>query len=128
MKRDLTERDIIRAKRFNYTAFAILLAGLLALGGWLLSYRAAHRFTPQKWQTAQDGQRMDLYGDLLARYELEGMTVRQVTDLLGQSDDTFQASPDHLVYYLGQAYPIDAWHLVLTVKDGVVTSAEVLQD
>ncbi len=54
MKRALTEQDIIRAKRFNYAVFAIVLAGLLALGVWLIQY-ISHTFTPEKWQTATPG-------------------------------------------------------------------------
>ena len=129
MKRALTEQDIIRAKRFNYTVFAILLAGLLALGVWLIQYHVSHTFTPEKWQTATEDQRLKLYGDLLAKYELKGMRVEEVIELLGQSDDAFEASEDHLVYYLGtERYQIDACHLVLTVKDGIVTKVEVKTD
>ena len=70
--------------------------------------------------------------DLLENYSLVGMTEEKVLALLGQpSEETPFTEQNTLCYYLGDErglISIDSEWLVLSLQDGVVSSADITTD
>ena len=69
--------------------------------------------------------------DLLARYELVGMTRAAVDELLGVPPDTAYFTDFDYVYWLGRErgfISIDSEWLCLDFEDGVVVDARLMRD
>ena len=109
-----------------------ILAGIILFMLVFQLYR--HTFSRQRWLD-EPLYRRYMVDNLEKRYCLTGMTMEEVTALLG-SEDSQQSSfkrsgsgmtypPETtLVYYIGQAYVDDLW-LILSFKDGVCVSHTV---
>ncbi|MBP5211265.1 MAG: hypothetical protein J6Z30_00260, partial [Pyramidobacter sp.] len=86
MRREYTEasweRECKRAKAANTAAFFIALAFLLAICLALIVSGASCRFSREKW-VRQPMKRTRIVADLLQRSDPTGMTLSEVTALLG---------------------------------------------
>ncbi len=118
------KRQIKKAKRFNYTVFAIFVAIALALGAWAISYKYQHTFTAERWAEKPE-QRAEMVGDLLYKGKLTGKTPEEVAALLGEDagDGVPFKQADNLVYHLWleDYIGVDSQWLIISFKDGFVS-------
>lgn len=116
----------------KYIAWAlVILFGVAILWG-VLSYKWDHTFTREKWKDEPE-QRALFVTDMISKYELIGMTEKQVMDLLGENDNdmgTFVAE-NRFVYWLGlegQFFKIDSEWLLVDFEDGIVSNYAIETD
>ena len=118
------ERQIKKAKRFNYTVFAIFAAIVLVPGAWIISYKYQHTFTAERWAEKPE-KRAEMVGDLLKKGALSGKTPEEVTALLGEDagDGVPFKAADNLIYHLWleDYIDIDSQWLIISFKDGLVS-------
>lgn len=85
-------------------------------------------FSPEKWRNDPDN-RVRMVDNLLARYDLVGMTENEVHVLLGKPSDTsYFKRENRLVYYMGFEDYIDASWLLIDFVDGMVSEYRVTTD
>jgi hypothetical protein len=125
------QKQMRRAKMWNMIIFFIFAAmAAAALIGFGV-YRYQHTFTVEKWLKEPYG-RTNMVADLLEKYELVGMTEKEVISLLGEEETDADAKtsfkisktyfdPENtIVYYLGVDYMDDRW-LILSLENGIVS-------
>lgn len=83
-------------------------------------------FDSGKWKNWEESEneltlRWDMVSDLTSNYELVGLTIQEVENLLGTPD---QSTKNSYAYYLG-SLGIDTGTLFLTIENGVVTEYDV---
>ncbi len=101
MTEEEIRKQIIRAKRFNYTVFAIFMIIAVLIGISVIRYKIQHEYSPLKW-AKNPSDRVEIVNDMLSENELKGMTKAEVIDLLGkESDRNSKGTEDTLIYYLG---------------------------
>ena len=108
---------------------AVLVIGCL-IG--VLVCRERHNFSTEKW-LGDPGNRTRIVDDLLADYELIGMTEPEVLELLGSHDNDsgYFQQESRLVYWLGPErglMSIDSEWLILDCLDGIVTAWQITTD
>ena len=125
------QKQLRRTKMWN-TIIVFLFAAMVtaALTGFGV-YRYQHTFTVEKWFKAPDD-RTNIVADLLEKYELIGITEKEVTSLLGEEETyanaktSFKISKTYfdpentIVYYLGVNYMDDRW-LIISLENGIVS-------
>ena len=130
MSEEERQEELRRAQKFNRIALLGLLA-VFVVGAALGIARKGHTFSTEQWQ-AEPAERTKIVDDLLENYSLVGMTEEEVLALLGQpSDETPFTEQNTLYYYLGDErglISIDSEWLVITMEDGVVSSADITTD
>ncbi len=124
------EREIRKIKRTNCIIFGffVLLAIMVAI--WLGTYLYWHTFTSEKWQ-ANPERRATMVADLLADYQLVGMTEDVLVALLGPSDNDYGYfnQDGQLVYCLGNERTIiDREWLLVELEDGIVCDYSLTTD
>ena len=107
-----------------------VLAGILLF--MLVFHLHRHTFSRQRWLD-EPKYRKYMLSNLERRHPFDGMTMEEITALLG-SEDSRQSSfklsgttypPETtLVYYIGKDYADDLW-LILSFEDGVCVSHTV---
>ncbi|MGI5879053.1 MAG: hypothetical protein ACOX6L_00470 [Syntrophomonadaceae bacterium] len=108
-------------------AFLIILILVIVFGG--VYYKASHTFNTDKWINRNGDSRLKIYDSLMQKYELVGMSTDEVISLLGKSDDEYFKEDNSFVYYIGVPFlNTDAYHLVITFEDDIVTSVELKSD
>ena len=121
------KRQIIRAKRFNYTIFAIFMIIALIIGINVIKYRIEHEYSPSKW-AKNPFDRVEIVDDMLYENELKGMTRAEVVTLLGkESDSNANDTEDTMTYYLGveRGLTSDSEWLKIYFTDGRVSNYKV---
>ena len=124
--------EIKRLKRVNYLALAVVVAFAAACVLGLLALRERHRFSREKWLQDPEN-RTRIVDDLLAHYELVGMTGEEVLALLGDHDNEagYFQQEERLDYWLGPErgfMRIDSEWLILDFADEVVTGWFITTD
>ena len=99
-------------------------------GYWWIS---GQRFDSDTWKSVagSDATRLAMVDDLLARYELVGMTREEVDGLLGVPTETGYFANFEYVYLLGPErgfISIDSEWLCIDFEDGVVSDARLMRD
>ncbi len=89
-------------------------------------YKNRIEFDSDKWKNWEENEsemtlRWDMMSDLTSDYDLKGMSVKEVEELLGKPDQEYK---DGYAYYLG-LLGIDTGRLFLTVRNGVVMDYKV---
>jgi hypothetical protein len=109
-----------------------LVLTVITLGGIYIWYDNKHEFTKEKWLD-EPSERINIVDDLLASYELVGMSMEQVFVLLGS--DSYPAADDGIRYNLGPEPGLfglfsidDAWLVIYLDKDNRVRNYEVTTD
>ena len=104
---------------------------VLFLVGFICIYKYQHIFTHEKWVKSPE-KREKLIDDMLNKYELEGMTEREIVALFGEDDcedsepRTFKLSKKEfdpsctLIYYIG-TYLVDEQWLIISIEHGIVS-------
>lgn len=130
MSEEERQEELRRAQKFNRIALLGLLA-VFVVGVALGIARKGHTFSTEQW-LAEPAERTKIVEDLLENHSPMGMTEEEVLALLGQpSDETPFTEQNTLYYYLGDErglISIDSEWLVLTMEDGVVSSADTTTD
>ncbi|MBQ6839893.1 MAG: hypothetical protein IJO45_04310 [Oscillospiraceae bacterium] len=124
--------EIKRLKRVNYLALAVVVAFAAACVLGALALRERHRFSREKWLQDPEN-RTRIVDDLLAHYELVGMTGEEVLALLGDHDNEagYFQQEERLDYWLGPErglMRIDSEWLILDFADEVVTGWFITTD
>lgn len=100
----------------------------------LISYRTIdnanaaeyYRFTPQKWEVADDNMRGRLIDSFIEQYDIIGYEKEGVEALLGAADDEDDVS---MHYYLGEYrsfIAIDPFIYYIELEDNTVTYASII--
>lgn len=103
----------------------LLFVTLVVLEPDLTNYSNKTEFDSEKWQNWRESEtgmslRWNMIADLEDDYDLEGMTVKEILDLLGEPDSK---SEIQWTYHLGMAgYGIDTGTLTITFDEGKVKS------
>lgn len=126
------ENEIKKAKRFNYTVFAILIIGILLCAVWGIRYKYQHTFSTSKW-TANPHERVKMVDDMLSKHDLTGKTEQEIIALLGEDSGKkiSSAKDNSFVYYLGDErglISIDSEWLIISFTDGLVSGYEIARD
>ena len=125
MSEEERQEELRRARKFNRIALLGLLGAALGIA------RKGHTFSTEQW-LAEPAERTKIVDDLLENHSPVGMTEEEVLALLGQpSDEMPVTEQDTLCYYLGDErglISIDSEWLVLSLQDGVVSSADITTD
>ncbi len=95
MDKEAFEKEIRKAKRFNYTVFAVLVIIVAAVAVGLIFRHISRTFTTEKWLNAPEN-RTRIVDDLLSRYSLAGKSEEEITALLGEKHA--YSSPERYVY------------------------------
>lgn len=132
MTEEEIKKQIKKAKRFNYSVFAIFVIIAVILGISLIKYKLQREFSTSRW-IANPSERVDMIDDMLSENELVGKTKEEIISLLGNDngDDGPDREGDIKVYYLGDEpglVSIDSAWLVIAFSDGVVSGFEVKTD
>ncbi len=124
------EKTIRKLKRINYTIFGVVAALAIAFVVWLCTQLYWSSFSSGKWAAHPD-RRAGMVDDLLADYNLIGMSEADISQLLGPNDnDTgyFQQA-NRYVYCLGnQRITMDREWLLIDFTNGRVQDYSITTD
>lgn len=107
----------------------VLGISLFVLSPDIKNHFSGREFNAVAWQNWQESEaelslRWEMTKDLTDRYELKGMPITEVKELLGEPDNEYAEGT--ITYYLGMSgHGIDTGSLILTIKNGVVVDYEV---
>lgn len=99
----------------------LLFVMLVVLDPYITNYFSRTEFDSEKWKTWKENEvemslRWNMIADLEDNHDLEGMTDKEIVDLLGEPDSKVKAE---WTYYLGMAgHGIDTGTLTLNLKMG----------
>ncbi|MGM1057469.1 MAG: hypothetical protein ACQEWG_16405 [Bacteroidota bacterium] len=104
----------------------VLWVGIMVFSPIVRDFANRTEFDSEKWKNWEESEmeltlRWDMVSDLTSDYDLKGMSVKKVEELMGKPDQEYK---DGYAYYLG-LLGIDTSRLFLTVKNGVVTDYKV---
>jgi len=103
----------------------LLFVILLVLGPYISNYSNRTEFDSEKWKNWEESEaemslRWNMIADLEGDYDLQGMTVKEIIDILGEPDSKNEVE---WTYYLGMAgHGSDTGTLTMTFEDGKVKS------
>lgn len=127
------DKEIKRAKIFNYTVAIIFLVILVSVIALLDAWKWSRTFTVSKWMDNPDD-RHKIVSNMLSKNEIVGMTENEIIELLGTETENAPESfklprgefPDesNLTYELGVDYMDDEW-LIITIENGVAVRYEI---
>ena len=127
------DKKIKRAKIFNYAVAVIFLLMFISIETFLSVWKWNRTFTVKKWMENPDD-RYKIVSNMLSKYEIVGMTEKEIIELLGEEYENAPESfkqprgeiPDgnSLMYYLGVDFMNDNW-LIITIEEGRATSHEI---
>lgn len=106
----------------------VLFALSLTFRPDITNYFNRTEFNSESWKNWQESEselalRLNMVHDLQHKYKLEGMTVRQIVELLGEPD---RKSRNELSYYLGHSgHGINTAHLILKIENRKVTAYDL---
>ncbi len=118
----------MKSQKKKAVIFIIVLLGAVFLG---IHYNK-HRFTVEKWLSAQENERAEIIDDLLLRLKIKkykngGITRSEIHNMLGQPMEEDSVNEvDHDLeesYYVGYMgfMPIDPYTLEIEYRDDKVT-------
>lgn len=120
------DKEIKRAKIFNYTVAVIILMIFIIIGILFGTWKLGRTFTVSKWMDNPDD-RYVIVSDMLSRNDIVGMSESEIIDLLGNemnnAPETFKhpdgvyADEDHLTYSLGGF--MDTEYLIIEMKNDI---------
>lgn len=121
------DREIRRAKIFNYTVAIIFLLIFISIFALLGAWKWNRTFTVSRWMD-NPNERYKIVSDMLSENEIIGMTENEIIDLLGNETESAPEKFKHprgmfpnennLTYGLGVDYMDYEW-LVITMEKGI---------
>ena len=127
------EKQMKRAKIFNYTIATIFFLGFVGIIIFLGAFKWSRTFTVSKWMENPE-KRYKIVADMLSTYEFEGMTEQEIIKLLGEetkkAPEEFKyprgSFPDDstLAYYLGVDFMDNSW-LIIRLQNGVAVGHDI---
>ena len=128
-----TKKQIPKEKITNYIILAIVLIVIIAIIATLGVWKHNRTFTVHRWMENEESRHL-IVNNMLSKYEIVGMTEKEIIELLGEEYDDAPESfkyprgefPDEstLTYYLGVDFMDNNW-LIITIEDGKATSYEI---
>ena len=106
----------------------ILFITILVFSPYINNFVNREPFDSESWITWVESEndfnlRWNMVHNLTKKYELVGMSVEEVKELLGEPS---HVGKDYISYYLGMSgHGIDTGSLSLTIKDGIVTDYKI---
>ena len=89
-----------------------------------------HTFTVEKWLNSDI--RVDMVDDMLEKYDLHGLTKKEIISLLGdETQDAYFKEDNNMVYWLGPErglISIDSEWLVIVFENGIVADYYITCD
>lgn len=124
------KKQIPKEKIINYTVLAIILIIVIAIISVFGVWKYNRTFTVHRWMENEENRHL-IVNNMISKYEIVGMTEKEITELLGEEYDDAPESfkyprgefPDEstLTYYLGVDFMDNNW-LIITIEDGKATS------
>lgn len=121
------DKEIKRAKIFNYTVAVIFLLIFISIAIFLGVWKWSRTFTVSKWMD-NPNDRYKIVSNMLSKNEIIGMAENEIIDLLGKetvpAPESFKypdgefPNESNLTYGLGVFYMDYEW-LVITMENGV---------
>lgn len=121
------DKEIKRAKIFNYTVAAIFLLIFICIIAFLGMWKWSRTFTVSKWMNNPED-RYKIVSNMLSKHEIVGMTESEIIDLLGNEKESAPErfkyprgefpNENNLTYELGVDYMDSEW-LVITMENGI---------
>jgi len=121
------DKEIRKAKIFNYTFAIIFLLIIISAVTLFGMWKWKRTFTVGKWMDNPNDRHM-IVSNMLSKNEIIGMSETEIVDLLGNETKPAPESfkypngefPDenNLTYELGVLYMDNEW-LVITMEDGI---------
>lgn len=121
------DKEIKRAKIFNYTVAIIFLVIFISIVALLGAWKWSRTFTISKWMD-NPNDRYKIVSDMLTKNEIVGMTENEIVNLLGNETEPAPESfknhrgefpnESNLTYGLGVDFMDYEW-LVITMENGV---------
>ena len=126
------ENEIKKTKKILFMIYFIVLAIIAMAAAGIFLFRYQHTFTTEKW-TEDPKKRVNLVDDLLAKYDLVGMTKEEILALLGtdSGENAYYQGDNDFVYYLGDErglISIDSEWLIVKFSRGIVSEIAVTTD
>lgn len=129
--------QIKKSKKFSILNFSLLTIAVVAIPLASLvtfrlidrhNYNVTYTFTPTKWEEADTMNRARLIDSFRQQYDLVGLNIDTVPDLLGEPDSQEESQ---YIYDIGDYkkwFSIDSYYYVITYDLGnVITSEEIYQ-
>lgn len=127
------DKEIKRAKIFNYTVAIIFLVIFISIIALLGTWKWSRTFTVGKWMNNPED-RYKIVSNMLSKHEILGMTEKEIIELLGEEYDDAPENfkyprgefPDESTrtYYLGVDFMDNNW-LIITIENGIAISYEI---
>ena len=121
------DKEIRRAKIFNYTVAIIFLLIFISIFTLLCTWKWNRTFTVSKWMD-NPNDRYKIVSNMLSKNEIVGMTEKEIIDLLGNETESAPErfkyprgdfpNENNLTYGLGVDYMDYEW-LVITMENGI---------
>ncbi|MDD2498466.1 MAG: hypothetical protein PHT78_03865 [Desulfitobacteriaceae bacterium] len=126
------EYEIKKTKKILFMIYFIVLAIIVVAVAGIFLYKYQHTFTTEKW-IEDPKKRVNLVDDLLAKYDLVGMTEEEILALLGEDsgDNAYYQDDNNFVYYLGDErglISIDSEWLIVKFFHGIANEITVTTD
>ncbi|MGI6065382.1 MAG: hypothetical protein ACOYI2_02695 [Bacillota bacterium] len=126
------EKEIKKTKKVLFMIYFIMLAIIVMVAASVFYYKYQHTFTTEKW-IEDPKKRVNLVDDLLAKYDLVGMTEKEIIALLGtdSGENAYYQDDHNFVYYLGDErglISIDSEWLIVKFSHGIVCEFVVSTD
>jgi len=127
------DKEIKRAKIFNYTVAAIFLLIFICIIAFLGMWKWSRTFTVSKWMNNPED-RYKIVSNMLSKHEIVGMTEYEIIELLGEEHEKAPESfkyprgeyldENTLTYYLGVDFMDNNW-LIIPIENGVAIESGI---
>ena len=127
------DKEIKRAKIFNYTVAIIFLLIFISIAIILGVWKWNRTFTVSKWMNNPED-RYKIVSNMLSKHEIVGMTETEITELLGEEHEKAPESFKYprgeyldektLTYYLGVDFMDNNW-LIIPIENGIAVESRI---
>ena len=127
------DKEIKRAKIFNYTVAVIFLLIFITIIVFLGMWKWSRTFTVSKWMNNPED-RYKIVSNMLSKHKIIGMTEYEIIELLGEEHEKAPESfeypreqyPDEntLTYYLGVDFMDNNW-LIILLENGIAVESRI---
>ena len=126
-------KEIKRAKMFNYTVAVIFLLIFITVIAFLCMWKWSRKFTVSKWMNNPED-RYKIVSNMLSKHKIIGMTEYEIIELLGEEHEKAPESfkyprgeyPDEntLTYYLDVDFMDNNW-LIIPLENGIAVEHRI---
>ena len=127
------DKEIKRAKIFNYTVAMIFLLIFITVIVFLGMWKWSRTFTVSKWMNNPED-RYKIVSNMLSKHKIVGMTEYEIIELLGEEHEKAPESfkyphgeyldENTLTYYLGVDFMDNNW-LIIPLENGIAVEHRI---